>query len=103
MDRCDVSGTTTYPNAKPKPRKRGARLVGGAEKFDHRRVDLAEEPGIKLREYGLQAFLAVSDDDLGAAEETTGDMERPRHVLRPRHRLRTVSNAPLIAGVPCLQ
>ena len=30
MDRCDVSVATTYPNAKPKRSKRGARLVGGA-------------------------------------------------------------------------
>ena len=30
MDRCDISGATTYPSAKPKCCKRGARLVGGA-------------------------------------------------------------------------
>ena len=30
MDRCDVFGATTYPIAKPKRSKRGARLVGGA-------------------------------------------------------------------------
>ena len=30
MDRRNVSGATTYPSAKPKRCKRGARLVGGA-------------------------------------------------------------------------
>ena len=30
MDRCDVSGATTYPSANPKRCKHDARLVGGA-------------------------------------------------------------------------